>query len=360
MGVYFKNQNWHIDYRLKNGIRRREKVGTSKKLAETVLAKRKVEIAEDKFLDVNKKEKIRFEEFSIEFLNIHSKPNKKSWISDLYNINRLKKSFKGKYIFSITLKDIEKYKADRNEEVSSATVNRELATLKTMLSKAVAWGKLSSNPAQNVKFLKEPSGRLRFLEREEILKLLTNCNKHMKSIVILALNTGMRKGEILGLKWRDIDIKRNIITILDTKNGEKREIYMNEQVKTALIRTPKHPDSQFIFCKEDGKPRQDIRKSFFTALRKSGIKEFRFHDLRHTFASQLVMSGTDINTVRELLGHKDIRMTLRYSHLSPSYKQRAIDILGRKMDTFWTLGQSQVISENSELSQTLDNKSLTV
>ena len=121
----------------------------------------------------------------------------------------------------------------------------------------------------------------------------------------------MRRGEIFGLKWHDIDVKRNIITLLDTKNGDKREIPMNEQVKTALIRVRKHPDCAYIFCNEKGVPLHDIRKSYSTALRKSGITNFRFHDLRHTFASQLVMSGVDLNTVRELLGHKDMTMTLR-------------------------------------------------
>lgn len=356
MGVLYKNDNWFIDYRLPNGKRRREKVGTSKKLAKNVLSKRKVAIAEGKLLDVQKNEKIRFETFANEYLNIHAKPNKKSWETDSHHIERLKEYFGGKYLFTITNKDIENFKVERSNSVSPATVNRELATLKTILAKAVSWGKLHDNQAKTVKFLREPKGRVRFLEREEILKVLTNSNKKIRPIIILALNTGMRRGEILGLKWHDVDFKRNIITLLDTKNGEKREVYMNEQVKTALIRVRKHPESPYIFCNSLGKPYHDIRKSFFTVLGKSGIKNFHFHDLRHTFASQLVMSGTDINTVRELLGHKDIRMTLRYSHLSPSYKNRAVDILGRKMDTFWTLSPKQENEPKEQISQTIENK----
>jgi len=356
MGIYFKNENWFIDYRLPNGKRIRERIGSSRKLAETVLAKRKVEIAEDRFLDVCKKEKIKFEDFAAEFLNTHSKVNKKSWKSDFYNLETLKGYFGGKYLYAIAIKDIEKFKLERSGQVGPATVNRELATLKTMFSKAVIWDKLHENTARNVKFLKEPAGRLRFLEREEIVKVLANCNKILRPIVVLALNTGMRRGELFGLKWHDVDFKNNIITLLDTKNGEKREVYMNEQVKTALIRVRKHPDSAYIFCNKDGKPLHDIRKSFFTALKKSGINNFHFHDLRHTFASQLAMSGTDINTVRELLGHKDVRMTLRYSHLSPSYKRRAVDILGRKMDTFWTLPPEPKESENEGISQPIERE----
>ncbi|MDO8674758.1 MAG: site-specific integrase [Candidatus Omnitrophota bacterium] len=349
--------NYFIEHYF-NGRRKREKVGSSRKLAETVLAKRKVEIAEGKFLDVNKSEKIKFEIFGNEFINVHSKVNKKSWQSDRYNLNSLGKFFGGKYLYEIKVKDIEDFKLERSKTASPATVNRELATLKTLFNKAVLWDKLKETPAKAVTFLREPKGRVRFLEREEIVKLLSNCNKKLRPIVVVALNTGMRRGEILGLKWSDVDLKRAILTLHDTKNGEKREVYINEQVKTALIRIPRNAQSPYVFCGSNGKPYQDVRKSFWTALRKSDIKEFHFHDLRHTFASQLVMAGIDLNTVRELLGHKDIRMTLRYSHLSASHKKHAVDVLGKKIDTFWTLDGDSKSKQNYDLSQVIGNKQL--
>ncbi|MDE2010364.1 MAG: site-specific integrase [Candidatus Omnitrophica bacterium] len=354
------------------GRRIREKVGSSRKLAETVEAKRKLEIAEDKFLDTKKFHKIKFEDFAKEFLNVHSKVNKKSWQSDEYNLNSLGKYFAGKYLSDIKVRDIENYKVERLKThigtiktknktprtIVPTTVNRELATLKTMFNKAVIWGRLRDNPAKIVQFLREPPGRVRFLEQEEIVKLLTNANKKLRPILVVALNTGMRRGEIFGLKWHDADFKRNTIHLYNTKNGEKREVDMNEQVKTALIRVFRNPDSPYIFCKRDGKPVHDIRKSFWTALKKSGIKDFHFHDLRHTFASQLVMSGIDLNTVRELLGHKDIRMTLRYSHLSRGHKRHAVEVLGKKIDTFWTLNEKSQNKENSVFSQPIENKEL--
>jgi len=348
----------------------REKIGFNRKLAEIVDSKRKVEIVEGKFLDTNKSNKIKFEVFAKEFVEVYSKVNKKSWQSDQYNLNSLGKFFAGKYLHEITVKDIENYKVERLKHVigkhkpgkpktvAAATVNRELATLKTMFNKAVVWKKLKENTAKTIQFLKEPNGRMRFLEEEEITKVLNNSDKKMRPILVLALNTGMRRGEILGLKWHDIDFKRDIITLLDTKNGEKREVYMNEQVKTALIRVRKNPVSPYIFCDKDGKPFYDIRKSFWTVLRKSGIKDFHFHDLRHTFASHLVMSGVDLNTVRELMGHKDIRMTLRYSHLSPSYKRSAIDLLGKKIDTMWTPELKSKKLQKSEFTQDIENKVL--
>ena len=152
----------------------------------------------------------------------------------------------------------------------------------------------------------------------------------------MALNTGMRRGEILRLKWRDVDIKRSIIYLHETKNGEKREVPINEQVKAILINTIRHPQSEYIFYNKDGTPMASNKRSFFTALKKSGIKDFKFHDLRHTFASHLVMSGIDLNTVRELLGHKSLQMTLRYSHLSANHKHIAVGVLSKRMDTIWT------------------------
>lgn len=361
MGVYPKGKDWYIDYYV-NGRRKREKVGPSKKLAETVLQKRKVQIAEGKFLDIRRCERIRIEDFAETFINLHSKPNKKSWKSDEYNLKVILSFFKGRYLYDITAQDIEKYKSERangiirkNKKVSPATVNRELATLKTMFSKAVTWGKLKDSPAKSVQFLREPEGRVRYLEKEEIVKLLAKCSARLRPIVITALNTGMRRSEILNLKWHDVDFQRDIISLWDTKNGESRRVPMNAQVRTTLIKVKKHPESQYIFCNRKGSPLSNIRKSFFTAIQKAGIINFHFHDLRHTFASQLVMAGVDINTTRELLGHKDIRMTLRYSHLSPDHKKRAVDVLGQRMDTFWTPDTKSKNVENHVVSEILDN-----
>ncbi len=142
------------------------------------------------------------------------------------------------------------------------------------------------------------NARLRFLEKDEIVKLLAHCPDHLKGIVIVALNTGMRKAEILGLKWRDVDIKRNILYLRETKNGEKREVPINEQVKTVFINTLRNPQTEYVFNYND-KRIIDIKRSYSTAVKNSGIKDFTFHDLRHTFASHLVMSGVDLNTVRE-------------------------------------------------------------
>lgn len=334
MGIYKKKNDYYIDY-YANGRRIREKIGSSKPLAENVLRKRKLQIAENKFLDIKKQYKIKFKDFSEEYLRVHSASHK-SYRGDFDNIKTLKKFFSGKYLHEINSLDIEKFKAERSKEVSHATVNRALAVLRSMYNRAIEWKKVSDNPCKTVKLFKENNQRLRYLEKEEIKRLLDNCSGHIKDIVTIALFTGMRRGEILNLKWTDCDFQREVIRLTRTKNSEVRTIPMNALVKFALIRVRKHPTSPYVFCKPDGTPYGDIKTGFWKAVRKSGIINFRFHDCRHTFASHLVMSGVDLNTVRDLLGHRSLEMTLRYSHLSPDHKKRAVDILGRRMDTIWT------------------------
>lgn len=360
MAVYLKDSNWFIDYRA-NGRRIREKIGTSKVLAETVLKKRKVAIAEGKFLDIKKEHKVKFEDFSDTYFQLHAKVNQRPLVIKRTAglLNHLCMHFSGKSLAEITPQSIEQYKSERIKKVAPATVNKELACLKCLFNKAIAWGKFNDNPVRKVKLLKEDNKRIRYLEKEEIRRLIDNCASHLKPIVIVAVFTGMRKSEILELKWKNIDIERGIIYLLETKNGERREVIINNTVKRTLIAVLKHPFSPYVFCEEDGKPYANVRKSFFTALKKAGIINFHFHDLRHTFASQLVMSGVDLKTVQELLGHKSIEMTMRYSHLSPSHKKRAVEILDRQMDTFWTPeAQSTDIDNNLSLHNLLEDKLL--
>jgi len=335
MGVYLKNNNWFIDYRLPNGKRRREKIGTSKTLAETVLNKRKVEIAEGKFLDIKREKMVKFVNFVDEFYELHCVPNHSNpGKSARTNLKQLKSFFGGKYLHEIDTMMVEQFKRQRMQEVKPASVNRALSLLKCLFYRAIDWDKFEGkNPVKKVKLLNEGNGRLRYLEQEEIARLISNCEGNLKSIVILAVNTGMRRGEIFDLKWHDIDFRRSIIHLYKTKNKEKREVFLNEDVKNTLIAIRKNPKSPFVFCYKNGQPVRDIRKPWVKALKKSNIKDFVFHSLRHTFCSQLVMAGVDINTVKELAGHKTLQMTLRYSHLSQSHKQRAVDVLAKRLDT---------------------------
>ena len=189
--------------------------------------------------------------------------------------------------------------------------------------------------------LKEPPGRVRFLSGGEVDELLNACPHYLKSIVIIALNTGMRRSEILTLKWSDIDFKRKTITLMKTKNNEIREIPINNVLYKELRKIPLHIRSNYVFCNRRGEPFQKVQKGFQSALKRAGIEDFRFHDLRHTFASYLVMSGVYIRTVQQYLGHKKIEMTMRYSHLSPSHLEQGVNRL--RFGTFLAQSKSSSV-----------------
>lgn len=147
---------------------------------------------------------------------------------------------------------------------------------------------------------------------------------------MVALNTGMRKGEIFNLRKQDIDLDRKMIHISDSKNNESRDVPINDTIHRTLeafVDGEGDPKNYIFVNPKTKKPYDNVKKSFKTALKKVGIEDFTFHDLRHTFASHLVMNGVDLMTIKELLGHKDIKMTMRYAHLSPDHKRLAVQKL---------------------------------
>jgi len=340
MGIFKKGNNWYVDYYLK-GRRKRKKVGPSKKLAEQVLKDIQVKTAKGEYLGIFEEKKILFSDFFQSYLSF-SKTNKSffSYKRDLASSKNLLPVFGDKYLIEIIPPMIEEYKTERlQEDVTPATINRELSCLRHLFNKAIEWGCLIKNPMQGVKLLKEPPGRTRYLKTEEIVKLLNvinsfpnNIRSYLKPIVLIALNTGLRKGEILQLGWKDIYFEKRKMTVSITKTNETRIVPMNETLYRELKEMCRGADSKYLFYNKKGEPFGNVRKSFDRALKLAGIENFRFHDLRHTFASHLVMDGCDIRTVQRLMGHKNIKMTMRYSHLSRSHLQEAV----QRLDNLWT------------------------
>ncbi len=341
-GVTEKGGNWFIDYRLPGGRRKREKIGPSKKLAETILRKRKIEIAEGKYLDIKKEQRICFREFADIYARDYGK-NKKSWATtDIHYLKRLTPFFGDKCLHEITPQMVQRYQSERRGQKtykgrlpSPAYINRELACLKCMFRLAIEWDYAKENPVKKIKMEKENNERLRFLTKDELKSLWDCSDEGFKPALMLAVNTGMRLNEMQYLKWQDVDLLRGIITLRVTKNGKTRRVPMNRTVQETLSVLPHDNSEGYVFCKKDGNP-YNFRSPFLRARKKACIKDFKFHDLRHTAASYFVMKGIDLNTVREILGHKTLEMTLRYAHLSPEHKARAVCVLDEEMDTFWT------------------------
>ena len=169
---------------------------------------------------------------------------------------------------------------------------------------------------KKVNLLPDDSKELRYLSKKECEELINSCGPHLKSIVITALNTGMKKIELLNLKWENVDIEHGFIMLDKTKKSE-RKIPLNDTLETTLINISRRQHVPYVFYNNTtGKPYRNISKSFANALRMAKINNFQFRDLRHTFASHLILEGVDIKKVMKLLGHKTLKATRKYSHLS--------------------------------------------
>ncbi len=340
--IFQRRETWYIDFTYQ-GKRYREAVGPDEDLALDVLSKRKVEIRENRFFPDKQTgpDPIRFHDFAKEYLKwsiANKKPSAKTRETSILRI--LDREFGERRLHEITSFQVEAWKIKRKKEVKLATVNRELGVLKGFFSKAIKWGKCKEHPAKEVKPFKGATQRLRYLMPDEVRILISNCADHIKSIVTIAVHTGMRKGEVLGLRRDQVNFERGIITLTDTKNSERRDLPMNETVKATLRAIGGEDPFFFASSKKKGAHYVWIEMSFHQALEKSGIHDFRFHDLRHTFASNLVMAGEDLNTVGELLGHKHLTMTKRYAHLSPAFKKRAVNVLDQVMSQIPSQGKN--------------------
>jgi integrase len=252
--------------------------------------------------------------------------------------------------------------------LSPETIKRDIASLKAAYNRAVEWELMAISPISKVKRPKiDQNPKIRFLTDEEEtclraaldnreenmraertrandwrrsrgypllpdLRQLAYCD-HLKPMVLLSLNTGMRRGEIFDLTWHHIDFPNRMITVpaWASKSAQTRHIPMNQETLLCLTQWRKLTaiEQKLVFENHLGERFGEIKTAWTGLLKKAGITRFRWHDLRHHFASKLVMSQVDLNTVRELLGHSDYKMTLRYAHLAPQYKRRAVEVLDR-------------------------------
>ena len=225
--------------------------------------------------------------------------------------------------------------SQRKRPLKPATVNRRMACLRHLFSKAVEWKLLDSHPCQGVKQFKESNRRMRFLTAEECKTLLDACpstSQTLRQVLELALHTAMRKSEVLRLKWEHVNLRQEYLEILDQKNGEYSTIPLDERALEILRSIPRRFDSPYVFTgKIKGQPYRDLKRPFEEAVKNSTLEGVTFHTLRHTSASHMVMSGVPLATVKEILRHKDYAMTLRYAHLSSEHTKAAMNALGASL-----------------------------
>ena len=332
-GIYKRNDSrfyWLAYQDLGGKIIRKSSGTTNQREARALLDECRSAVLQGKQPIIKKIKNHTFFELTEKYMEWAQK--QKSFKTKISKINQLVKYFGDRGLRQFDTMMVEQFQTERLRKNKPATVNRLLATLKHMFTKAVDWEMVEEDVLKKIRRVKldpENNRRLRFLSQEESHELINACSPHLRPVVVTALNTGMRKEEILSLRWDDnIDMRHGFISLLNTKNNERRDLPMNAAVKEALGQIVRRVDVPWVFYEpKKGGRYGDMKRSFYSACRKAGIKDFRFHDLRHTFASQLVMAGVDITTVRELMGHKTLSMTLRYAHLAASHKENAVDRL---------------------------------
>ncbi|OGH96423.1 MAG: hypothetical protein A2039_05335 [Candidatus Melainabacteria bacterium GWA2_34_9] len=323
-----KNNKWQCEFMI-DGRRYYKacKGATSEKEAkryETVL---RSDIMRGDLNFVKKKCTIKLSEMIQKYLE-YSKTNKASYTHDKTYTGYWLEYFGNKLLSEIKSIDIEGYKSFRlDKKIKPSTVNRELNSLSKMLSIAKQNKFIENNPCSDVKKLKVDNYKIRFLTKEEEKCLFEAIGEHwIKPIVVTALQTGMRKGEILNLTWDCVNFDQKYIDVLQTKSGKPRQIPISKKLKETLKAMPEL--SEYIFVNEKTLGvQQNINHVFPEFVKTAEIKDFRFHDLRHTAATRMVEKGVDLVVVKDILGHADINITMRYAHPVPEMKLRAIQAL---------------------------------
>ncbi len=326
---------WWVQYFV-DGRRRREKVG-GKQAAIHRYQQRKTEAREGRL--PTRQREVPFEGFVNEYLEgerlrlrafAEYQRHGRVWI-DRFGLRPLRR---------ILPLDVQTWAAQRRAEVEPATVNRELSFLRRVFNVALANGWVDRNPVKGIKFFPEPSGRVRFLSEDEERRLREQLAPSQWQIIEFAFNTGLRQSEQFRLRWEHVNLANHVLTIPRSKHGGARHVPLNDTAMAIVRSLPSRFHSPWVFPNAAGATPLNAtnfrQRVFNPAVRKAGMENFRWHDLRHTFASRLAMKGVDLNSIRELMGHKTLAMTLRYAHLSQSHLHQAV----KQLDTGGSFGGS--------------------
>ncbi len=308
------------------GTHRRESTGTRLKTeAQALLEQRRVEGRKGPLLPIRLHNQTTFADLCDKYEK--TVVNLKSYQTERrYRIARVKKALGAWPLQRFTADIVEEFRAKRRVTVKPATANRELALIKRMIRKARSWKMIHADQADDIRSIeleKENNGGLRWLKPHEVTLLLEHCKDPLKSIVVVAVNTGMRYSELLGMTWPQVDFDSGFINLPDTKNGEERNVPMNSVVQETIKRLPKL--GPYVFSRYGGKPIRDIRKALKRAVESAGLAPLTFHAFRHTFCSAIVKTGTPLPVIQKITGHKTLKMLLRYTHIADEERRQAVE-----------------------------------
>ena len=326
MALYQRGRIWYADY-YAYGERIQESTGTAdRRKAEKFYALRLSEVERRVFV---KPVDVSLTEFGERYM-AYAKTHKRSWRRDEQMLGHLKTFFGPVDIRDITPLKVEGYQGSRVREVCPATVNRELALLKHMFNVAERWSlHRGVNPVRLVKFLREDNLKFQTLSEAEEQRLLAASPPYLRDMIVFAINTGLRTSEVFNLKWEDIDIELRRLNVEVKKNRRMLELPLNENAFRVLEARLGMKHGAYVFYnQETGDRFKDVKSGLKAALKRAGLSKITWHTFRHTFASRLTRSGVDIVTVKELLGHSTITVTMRYAHSNDETKARAVARLG--------------------------------
>lgn len=345
MGVFHKGNRWYAEFRV-DGKKKVEVVRVEGKAGELInkrdaldfLAIKRSEVARGVYIE-QKAKAVQFEKLAQAFLE-WANENYKRPERDHAAVKVLLSHFEGRNVHSLSLFDVEKFKSARKKEGRKPeTINKELGALRRMLNLAVDGTldvKISKNPLAGMKLLRVPERRYRVIKGWEFEKLYAAAPLHFKPILLCAYVTGCRRGEIVKLKWSEVDLEKRRIHVIETKNGESRSIPISGNLYKTLSEMQPLASGECVFTGHLGKPYTSAtawKSAWSSTLKKAGTEKCRFHDLRHSFVSRLLVDeGVDYATVMSLSGHKDIKMLLRYSHTSEAAKETAIRKLEKSLE----------------------------
>lgn len=331
-GVFEKEPGsgiWWVRYFDASGRKHREKVGR-KSDAINLYQQRKSEIRAGAKLPANLRRKGETLATVISrALDWYASHRPKSVRMATIHLNAFKDEFGNRVAAEMTPDDVDKW-ISSHKDWTPATMNRYKATLGKALQLAVVSGHLQRNVARLVTARREDNTRVRWLKDDEEKRLRQFMSPALTDIVTFALMTGCRKGEQFALTWDRVDFKRRVVQFVKTKTGKDREVPMSEtcyKILTGLHQKKSNGNNHVFQAGKRDAPLKDPKKAFELAVQKAGIENFHYHDLRHTFASRLVMKGVDLYTVSKLLGHSSVAQTSRYAHLSPDHLAGAVTVL---------------------------------
>ena len=324
---------YYIDFYV-HAKRFRKAVGKNKKDAQEALKAIEGEIVKGEF-NIPVQKRIRFKEFAILWLETYSKVKNKpsSFMANfLRTKNHLIPFFGNQRIESISSLLIDEFIRYKQSQISSATINRCLSLLSKIFNDAIRWGYLSTSPMKKVSKLNEPVQGFNYLTKDQVKKLLENASDNSRAILMTAVYTGMRRGEIIALKWKHIDFEKKMIIVEETTEGSTkskkvRYIPIHPELLLELKKHKLKTRSEYVFPGPDGEMRKEFRSALNYALKRAELPRIRVHDLRHTFAANFMMSGGNILSLQKILGHSDLKMTMRYAHLAPDFLQQEIEKL---------------------------------